>query len=247
MKYFPLLLFIILFNCNDKKNPEFSAQDIIDQSIEASGGQTIERSKIEFDFRDIHYSALRDKGTFEYIRRFQKDSIEIIDKLSNNGFERLINNKSIKLEDSISDRFTASVNSVHYFSVLPYGLNDAAVNKDFLKETKIGNQNYFEIKVTFDENGGGEDFEDVFVYWINKTTLMIDFLAYSYEEADGKGIRFREAINERFVKGIRFVDYKNYKPADASINLSDLPSLYVGNQLDLVSKIELENIEVKSL
>ena len=38
------------------------------------------------------------------------------------------------------------------------------------------------------------------------------FGTYSYIESDGIGLRFREAFNERYINGIRFVDYNNYKP-----------------------------------
>jgi hypothetical protein len=136
------------------------------------------------------------------------------------------------------------VNSVHYFSVLPYGLNDLAVKKTLLEAVLIKNKMYDTVKVTFNQDGGGEDFEDVFMYWINKETSKIDYLAYSYNEVDGKGIRFREAYNERYVEGIRFVDYNNYKPKSTSISLINLPQLFKKGGLELLSKIELETITI---
>ena len=62
-----------------------------------------------------------------------------------------------------SDSYSASVNSVHYFAVLPYGLDGKAVNKTYVNKVDIKGKSYHKIKVTFNEEGGGEDFEDVFM------------------------------------------------------------------------------------
>ncbi|MDG5491740.1 DUF6503 family protein [Psychroserpens sp. SPM9] len=246
-----ILLSIFLLNCKQEKPEEHTAQSIIDKSIVVSGGEFIDSSLIAFDFRDKHYSAFRQNGTYHFERKFRDSSLkyfdtitQITDILNNKGFMRLVNDFPMNEPDSMVVKYSASVNSVHYFSVLPYGLNDEAVNKKRLEDTSIKGENYYTIQVTFDQNGGGEDFEDVFVYWVNKTTEKVDYLAYSYNEDDGKGIRFREAYNERYVKGIRFVDYNNYKPEDASVSLTVLPQLFESANLKLLSKIELENVRV---
>jgi len=146
--------------------------------------------------------------------------------------------------DSMVTKYTASVNSVHYFSVLPYGLNDNAVIRTLLEDERINDTDYYKVKVTFTQDGGGEDYEDVFVYWLNKESFKLDYLAYSYNEDDGVGMRFREAYNERYVNGLRFVDYNNYKAEDTKINLTKLGKAFENNQLKLLSKIELENVKV---
>jgi hypothetical protein len=169
----------------------------------------------------------------------------IFDVLTNEGFERHINdNEAVFIEDSMKVKYSASVNSVHYFSVLPYGLNDKAVNKTVLENVEIKEQDYYTVKVTFNQDGGGEDYEDVFLYWINAKTFEVDYLAYSYEEDDGRGVRFREAYNERYIEEIRFVDYNNFKPENGSVVLSELPKLFETGQLKLLSKIELKNVSV---
>ncbi|WP_435412616.1 DUF6503 family protein [Psychroserpens mesophilus] len=247
MKYIYLIFFsCIILNCKKTESEKLSADAIINSSINVSGSDKVDSSVIDFDFRDRHYSAQRHKGKFSLMRltiEAGKDSI--LDVLSNKGFDRYLNGKeAIFVEDSMKVKYSASVNSVHYFSVLPYGLNDKAVNKILLGDTEIKGENYYTIKVTFDQDGGGEDYQDVFLYWINKETFKADYLAYSYEEEDGFGIRFREAYNERYVKDIRFVDYKNYTPNAVSVALSDLPKLFENGGLKLLSKIELENVQV---
>jgi len=228
-----------------KTETSLTAQGIVDKTIEVSGGEKYLNAEIDFDFRDKHYRSVREGGKFQYERQFQ-DSIGIIkDVLNNDGFQRYVNNSLAEIPDSMAVKYTSSVNSVHYFALLPYGLNDAAVNKSSLGEVIIKDKLYHKIKVTFRQEGGGEDYEDVFIYWINAENLKADYIAYSYIEDDGVGIRFREAYNERFINGLRFVDYNNYKSEDANMDLLDLDRAFESGSLKLLSKIELENIVVK--
>lgn len=245
MKYLLVLCCIVtLLGCDQKSAKYLSAQDVIDKSIEVSGGAKFDSSIIEFDFRDKHYYAERNQGAFKLVRTFKDSTGKITDFLTNKGFERHENNKPVKVPDSMLSRYSASVNSVHYFSVLPYGLNDAAVNKALLEEKNIKNKAYYKVKITFNQDGGGEDFEDVFVYWINQESFKVDYLAYSYNETDGTGFRFREAYNERYINGLRFVDYNNYKPKQSKLSVSQLDELFEKGELELLSKIELKNINV---
>lgn len=245
MKYFiTLLLSFLLFNCNDNKTEVIDANKIIGESIQASGGHKIDTSVIEFNFRDINYKATRLGGKFKLERVFLDSIGEIRDVLSNNGLDRYINESFVNLPDSMATKYSASVNSVHYFAVLPYGLDGKAVNKTYVNKVDIKGKSYHKIKVTFNEEGGGEDFEDVFMYWVNTVTSKVDYLAYSYNEDDGKGLRFREAYNERYVKGIRFVDYNNYKPKDNTSKLEELDKQFIDNELELLSKIELKEVTV---
>ena len=140
-------------------------------------------------------------------------------------------------------RYSGSVNSVHYFSVLPFGLNDPAVKKKFLKEATVKGKQYYKIEVRFSEEGGGEDFDDVFIYWIGKEDFLLDYLAYSYR-VNGGGMRFREATNKRIVNGIRFVDYNNYKAKNASTKLENLDKAFENSTLNKLSEINLENVTV---
>jgi hypothetical protein len=82
------------------------------------------------------------------------------------------------------------------------------------------------------------------VYWFGKQSYKVDYLAYSYNEVDGVGMRFREGYNERYINEIRFVDYNNYKAEDPKIELVNLGKAFENKQLKLLSKIELENVKV---
>lgn len=245
MRCFFLLSIFILFSCSSS-NKKLTAQQIIDKTILASGADLVENSVISFDFRDKNYKATRNNGKFSLTRTRIIDSVSIKDVISNNGFQRFINNKNIEVLDSMAVKYANSVNSVHYFSVLPFGLNDRAVNKKLLPEVSINGKEYYKIEISFSQDGGGEDFEDVFIYWIDKNSFLIDYLAYKFH-VNGGGVRFRELKEQCFKNGIRFVDYNNYKPDNKEIKITDLDIEYEKNQLNKVSEIILANIEVELL
>ena len=231
----------LVVSCNsDSTNP----QKIIDKAIAASGGDKYLNSKIEFDFRDRHYATTRNGGQYTY-ERITKDSTQTMhDFLSNDGFRREVNGAEVDVLDSMKTKYTSSVNSVIYFALLPYGLNDTSVKKKLLGETQIDGKEQYIIEVTFGEEGGGEDFEDVFVYWINKKDFTIDYLAYSFEEGKGIEYRFRKAYNPSRVNGILFLDYVNYAPT-SDTQITQLAELYKKGELKEVSKIETVNISVQ--
>lgn len=239
---FSSLLFVILISCDRKLS---DPQTIINKTIEVSGGVKYQKSVIEFDFRDRHYIARRDGGSFSYERVFEDTTGTVHDYVTNDGFRREINSEEVVVPDSMATKYTSSTNSVNYFALLPYGLNDAAVNKAFLGETEIEGKKYYKIKVTFSADGGGEDFEDEFLYWINQETFTMDYLAYSFEESDEVSFRFRVGYNPRVVNGIRIQDYINYRPENNTLKLEQAEELYKADQLIELSRIETENVTVE--
>ncbi|MFX0556850.1 DUF6503 family protein [Maribacter sp. CXY002] len=237
-----LLCVVLIVSCNETK-PKISAQEIIDKSIEVSGGHKYKGSKITFDFREIQYTSESDGNRHILSRIIKQDSLIIKDVISPNGFQRFVNDSLVQLADTTANKYANSVNSVHYFSRLPYGLNDRAVKKKYLGKTIIKNQEYYKIEITFQEVGGGDDFDDVYIYWFNTSTFKPDYLAYEFHVNDG-GKRFREAYNERYVNGIRFVDYANFKPLEKGASIYDMDKLFQNKELELLSKIELRNVVV---
>jgi hypothetical protein len=220
------------------------AQKIVDRSIEAHGGKVFETSNISFDFRDRHYEISKSPTRFNYIREFTDSTGFVRDVLNNEGLVRTVNGEVVTLPEERVKAFTNSVNSVAYFTFLPYGLNDAAVFKTYLGEAELEGKKYHKIKVTFSEDGGGEDFDDVFIYWINQETNLIDYLAYSYH-TDGGGVRFRKAIKKHEVAGLVLQDYENYKPENKNTPVEEMESLFKAGKLELLSEINLENVMVE--
>ncbi len=243
MKFYCTFVLVgLLFACNSSSK-KLTAEDIVNKAIAKHCSGNCEKSSITFSFRNKDYKSVKNGGSYQYERSF-KDSLRIIrDVLTNDGFKRYINDALVRVPDTMKVRYGNSVNSVHYFAQLPYGLNAPAVNKTLLGEVTIKGKTYYEIGVTFKKEGGGTDFEDKFVYWIGKTDFALDYLAYSYE-VNGGGIRFREAYNKRNVNGITFLDYNNYKPNTLKVDLTELDALFQEGKLELLSKIETEDVEV---
>ncbi|RAI88324.1 DUF6503 family protein [Algoriphagus yeomjeoni] len=247
MKLHYLLTFLcgiaIFTSCDSRTD----AEKIVDDAIAAHGGDAYTNSKIEFDFRNIHYTILKTPDRFEYIREFSDSTGNVMDVLNNNGFVRTVNGAKIDtLSEEWIGKYSRSVNSVAYFAFLPYGLNDPSVFKESLGETEINGEKYDLIKVTFAEEGGGEDFDDEFLYWIGIEDSIVDFMAYSYH-TDGGGVRMREVSAVNVVGGIRFQNYLNLKPEDETVHVEMMQELYESGDLELLSEINLENIKVQPI
>jgi len=242
MRNFLFLVLIVFASCK-QNNTTLTAQQIIDKAIIATGSDKVSNSIIEFDFRDKNYKANRNNGKFSLFRSFKEDSVLMVDEFSNTGFKRLENGIQSAVLDSMVFKYSNSINSVHYFSILPFGLNDPAVHKKLLENVVINGELYYKVEIRFSEDGGGKDFEDVFMYWIGKEDFKMDYLAYTYL-TDGGGMRFRESKNERFVNGIRFVDYNNYKPKNTSTKLENLDKAFKNKELEKLSEINLKHVKV---
>lgn len=238
-----ILVSVLSLSCGTSEKKS-EGEKVIEKSIEASGGENYVNAEIDFTFRNRRYKSKRNGDIFR-LERIVKDSTgkTTHDVLSNEGLKRFVNSKAATVPDSMVTRISDGVNSVHYFVQVPFVLNSPAANKELLGEDEVEGETYYEVKVSFREEGGGTDFEDEFLYWIHKENFTVDYLAYRFFTNDG-GIRFRKAVNPRVVEGIRFVDYQNYRTEELSTPLRDLDSLYEAGKLEFFSDIQTENISV---
>jgi len=240
-----LLLFIMACkSTSSTKNiasKEVTQADLIlATAINAHGGKRYDNAHYEFIFRKNKYTFKNSKEGYEYTVRKTKDKITAFDKLTNNDFTRIINDEKVVLTEKQKNSFSGSLNSVIYFATLPYKLQDGAVNKTYKGTTTIKEKKYDVLQITFDEENGGKDHDDVFYYWINQETKVIDYLAYNYQVNNG-GVRFRSAYNTRIVDGILFQDYVNFK-APVGTPLSELPKMFEKDELKQLSLIETESV-----
>lgn len=239
-----ILVLLLQFSACDQRS---EAQKIVDSAIEAHGADAFEDSRIEFDFRERHYTIYKTATAFEYIREFTDSTGSVKDVLNNLGFVRTVNGVKIDtLTDERIGAFSRSVNSVAYFAFLPYGLNDEAAVKTFLGETELKGKKYNLVKVTFVQQGGGEHYEDEFLYWFGKEDSLMDYMAYSYH-TDGGGVRMREVSSVLEVGGIRFQNYLNLKTEDKNTPVEAMQDLYNSGKLEKLSEINLENIQVEPI
>ncbi len=224
------------------KNPNLvKANRIIQEAITAHGGDLYKTANYSFIFRNKTYQFINQDNNYVYTRKFTDSSGQkIIDVITNGSFTRKINAKRVTLIEADVQKYINSINSVIYFTALPYKLNDAAVVKKYISNENIKGQDYNVIKVTFKEENGGVDHKDQFYYWVNIKDKKIDYIAYNYE-VNGGGVRFRSAYNRSIIGGITFQDYINWK-APLGTPLGDLAFMYTKNKLKKLSKIESESI-----
>ena len=234
------LIMLAILGCQNTKE-SLSAEEVVEKAITFSGKNKLDQNQLSFTFREYDYRSTPTCNGFKLERTSKKEPIT--DVLIHDELTRFYKDSIIKLADSTTFNYYESVNSVHYFMQLPLRLNDEAVNLTHLGQESINDKSYHKLQVKFSEDGGGVDFEDVYLYWFDMEDYSMDYLAYSFIVNDG-GLRFRKAINRRTIEGVVFQDYENYKPKVKSNKLNDIAQMYVNDDLELLSLIENENIEL---
>lgn len=244
MKYYTLIFLfsLTILGCQPDPDPHI----IIDRAIKAHGSDNYDGSHISFSFRDRDYTIRLNGGEFTYERSWEDSLGKVHDVLDNQGFIREVDGSRVSLSEEDQQRYANSLNSVVYFTLLPQPLGDPAVNATYLGADTVKSEPYHKIQVSFDQQGGGTDFEDIFVYWFHQDKYTMDYLAYEFH-VNGGGTRFREAYNVREIKGIRFADYINYTDTLHEFSLAEYDKQFKANQVQKLSRIDLENVEVEPI
>lgn len=244
---FALLFFLISCGPQEVKEnhpPELSdSEELIKRAVEAHGGGLYDKANYQFTFREKVYTFENNGSEYRYTSEYQTDAGWQKDVLENGNFKRMLGDVELNLTTKDLNSYRESLNSVIYFATIPHKLTDASVNSKLEGETTINGKEYHQVLVTFSEDGGGQDFEDEYYYWINSENNRVDYFAYNYQ-VNGGGVRFREAYNTRDVDGVLFQDYINYS-ARAGTPLKTLSDLFQKDSLIELSRIEL--VDVKSI
>lgn len=224
---------------------------LLDRVLRAHGADTLRRARVEFDFRGDHFTVERNGGLYEYARTKVEDGKQIRDVLDNDGFRRFVDGQRVELADGRADKLKNGVNSVVYFALLPFALDDPAVQAERLDDVKTDGHRYARVRVRFAKEGGGTDHDDVYLYWFRKPSLEMDYFAYRYYTGEG-GVRFRDAYDRREVGGVSFADYENYTVPETDVDpgdvqLTGLLERHLEDELKHVSTIELDNVAVEPL
>jgi hypothetical protein len=242
---FGLLLGLSIASCQRAASPPpppIGADTLIARAVRAHGMQVLDRAEVSFRFRNRLYRARREQGRFDYFRLFSDSAGRAVaDHLWNGGFVRTIDGDTAMLEDKKAKAYGESVNSVIYFALLPYFLQDPAVKATYLGLDTVENSPYQLLEVGFAAEGGGSDHDDSFRYWFHPETSRLHYLAYTYH-TDGGGTRFRKAVNPRQVNGVWLSDYRNYQPKTEGMPMQALARDTA--QWDFLSDIVLEDMAI---
>ncbi len=224
-----------------------SPERIVDSAIERHGGDLFENSLIRFDFRGDDYEVIQDGGAFSYRRSYTDDTGRtIVEGMDNDGTWREVDGQPVPLDADARAEVELTVNSTIYFQFLPFRLRDPAVQLRRLESTVVSGEPYEKIEVTFLEEGGGEDWEDRFLYWFHQDDHTLDYMAYRYDRGGG-GTRFRRAVNRREVGGLLLQDYENYTADPEVDDIADYDRLWEAGAVDFLSMIEIDAVEVERL
>lgn len=224
--------------------PPDPAQRAVDRAMDAHGGERLDEGQVTFTFRGQEFRMVRSGGRFLY-ERSRTDTLghRIREWMDNEGTGREVDGVPERLDDQERARIETGVHSVVYFGFLPFRLQDPAVRLRDLGRAELEGREYRKVEVTFEEDGGGSDWEDRFVYWFDEGEGTLDYLAYRYHR-DGGGTRFRRAVNRRWVNDVIVQDYQNFRPLGPIDDIADFDRLLEAGELELVSMVELEDVEI---
>ncbi len=236
-----LLIAVAITAC---KQPQDKAKQLINEATAAHGGDAYRNKRVEFDFRKFHLLLEVQGQSYRYERTYQDSTgTPIREVLTNANFSRFANGQPQQLDTAQVGKYSRAVNSIAYFVLLPFKLNDPAVRSENIGEATVDGKVYDKVRVSFRADGGGKDYQDIFCCWFSRETHTMDYLAYS----EG-GPRFRKAVNPQVVGGIRFQDYINYEaPKSDTSAVSTYDQKYQAGQMTELSRIEQKNIRVTDL
>ncbi|MEM6531007.1 MAG: DUF6503 family protein [Myxococcota bacterium] len=214
-----------------------SPSDTVARAQRVHGSDTLKHAHVVFSFRGTRYEMDRDQGQYVYTSLSNDKRIT----LTNSGVTLTVSGRPIPMTDNAAQGAAETVNSVVYFASLPLALSDPAVHLADAGLETVRSQDYERVRVTFTEQDGGADHDDVFMYWFRVDTGTMDYFAYSYRR-DGGGIRFRVTTAAQLVDGMRFQDYDNYQTKVLSTPLDSLPRLWAAGKLEKLSEIKTEDV-----
>ena len=236
--------------CQSSEAPPDAAA-VIDSARAAHRASVLARATVSFNFRGDDYHIRQEGGQFHY-RRIYTDSLDrsVTEGLTNDGVYRVVEGDTASLSEAERSSIKTTVNSVTYFALLPEPLNDPAVQPTYSGHDTIDGVPYHRVKVTFQQEGGGEDWQDVFMYWFRTDSYAMDFLSYAFGLGPDEepGTRFREAYNVRRISGVRVADYYNYTVDTVSADgMAQYSDLWDQETLDLVSQVEIDSVQVRPI
>lgn len=220
------------------------ARALIARAIEAHGLRRDEPTEIRFDFRGTPYRLVVGGPQRIYERTTATEQGTRVERLEGERFSSSLAGVEEALSEHEIGRGRRSLNSVAYFTLLPLPLEDPAVIARSLGSTTLGGRPYDTLEVRFRAEGGGEDHEDVFRYWLDPETHRIAYVAYRFATGAG-GVRLRRASAQHEVSGVVLLDYDNHGLDGADATIDEAVRAYEAGELPLVSRVELRDVRVQ--
>lgn len=246
-------LLLIAGGCHSASSPDPpDARAVLDSVRAAHGSDVLNHARMTFTFREASFRLRHHRnGRFHY-RRTRTDSTgrTVVEGITNDGPYRVVDGDTTTLSPEARTDVETAVNSVAYFARLPAPLDAPAVQPSYSGRDTIDGAPYHRVRVTFKEQGGGRDWQDIFYYWFHADTFTMDYLAYAYGLGPDEetGTRFRSAYNARRRGGVRVADYYNYTADTMSPDqMPRYPERLAQGELERVSRVVLDSVRVRPI
>jgi hypothetical protein len=226
--------------------PKVQRLPIVDRAIEHHGGALFERVEVSFTLSSLSggfdvVSRVED-GMFDYAVERTREGVVQGWRHTNGGVWRFEDGVELGLDDEGRRGARDFVSARIYFCFLPYRLNDASTFKEDLGVETWGGRALHKVKVTFTP-GSSTNAADEYLYWFDPETARLEQFAYSF---DG-GLRFRRLVDYRRIGGILFADQENHGVNRSGLTVDLVGPDFVAGEMELVSTVELGDIEVREL
>jgi len=242
MKRYILILLIVVFGACNTENKQTAtppnAAQLLNLAVEKAGGDLLYNAEITFRHQGILYKSHR-KDTVFSLQRYLPDSLNTVDIFSNNGTVRLQKSEQVPLDSVQTKNYGAAIEKVHFWVTAPFGFLNASDSLDYRGEVVLAEKQYH--KISHQRQNG-----DALVYWINTETLEMEYLAHRLH-TDRRQLRFLEVIQPNTIEGIRFKNYRAYRPKDPKMTLTDLDQAFEAAALHRLSDVVFQNIAVTVL
>lgn len=221
--------------------------EIVDRAIEHHGGELFEQSRVRLTVASrsgiYDVDSMVDGDRFEQRIRTADGSDELEYRHNNMALEVTRGGQPMEMDETEHARAERHVNQRMYFLFLPYKLNDPGVYKEDQGLEEWNGRPLHRVRITF-EPGASDGADSAYVYWFDPETARLEQFAYDYSE--GAGLRFRILRNYRRIGGLLFYDADNHglDTQDGGLTVDEINPIYVEEELPLVSRIELRDIDV---
>jgi hypothetical protein len=199
--------------------------------------------EIRFSFRGTPYRLWLDGRRSVYTRQVRDGHTVRTDRLEGDAFTATVHGAPIPLSPDKEGALRRSLNSVAYFALLPRPLQDDAVIATSLGVTTLGGKPWHTVDVRFREQGGGDDHDDVFRYWIDPATHRLGYLAYTFATGEG-GVRVRRAVGAHEIDGVVLLDWVNHGRNGQGLTIDDAVRDLEAGVLPELSTIALDEVRV---
>jgi len=236
------LLFLSLLSCKDSQTEtKTEGVSVLQECIEAHGGQKFKKAIIHFEVGDTHYK-MKHEGDRKFYKMTKSFDNGVHEVTYDQGLIQYFINDTLQDNATYNNRIVSMrLDGFLYTSSIPhyFNANDVLVSK--LKDVTIRSEKYTVLHITFKEIPNLPKNE--FVLYLNRKTHIIEYMALRYEHLMSQ-LQFRRMTNPREVGGVLFQDFTPFTPLDENVLLLDLYKKYNNAELNNLKPVTYSNINV---